>query len=121
MADTISKAAPKKCLNNCIRTDQRTFFTAHRGLGFFYYIIYTVLQCGLPPLRPHSREGGPGPRFEPGTGGSEAGTLISRSPHLLQTKDQRTWILLNIGKEHREESKLNTFRFLVDFELRGKN
>ena len=29
----------------------------------FYYIIHTVIQCDLPPLRPHC---GPGPRFEPG-------------------------------------------------------
>ena len=28
------------------------FFTAHRSLGF-YYIIYTVLQSDLLPLRPH--------------------------------------------------------------------
>ena len=42
----------------------------------FYYIIYTVLQCDLPPLKP------PGPRFEPGPGGPEAGT--PRPPHLLK-------------------------------------
>ena len=39
----------------------------------FYYIIYTVLQCDLPPLRPHCGEA-PGPGFEPGTGDLESGT-----------------------------------------------
>ena len=36
-------------------------------------MIYTVFQCDLPPLRPHSGEG-PGP---------DAGTLTPRPQHLL--------------------------------------
>ena len=33
----------------------------------FLFIIYTVLQCDLPPLKT-TLWGGPGPRFEPETG-----------------------------------------------------
>ena len=47
------------------------FFFFFIFLLVFYVIIYTVLQCDLPPLRPHWT----GLRFEPGPGGPEAGTL----------------------------------------------
>ena len=43
-------------------------FTAYRNL-LFYYIICTEL-IGLNPAPQTTLWGGPGPRFEPGTGGS---------------------------------------------------
>ena len=51
----------------CSISEQPTFFLQPTGITGsigFYYIIFTVLQCDLPP-----QWGGPGPRFEPGTGG----------------------------------------------------
>ena len=49
--------------------------TAHRGLGF-YYNICTVLQCGLPPLRPHCGEA---PRADIRTWDARS----TRPPHLF--------------------------------------
>ena len=66
------------------------FFIAHQGLGFQYFIC-TVLQCDLPPLRPHCMDGGPGLIFEPGTGSLEAGTLTTRLPHLLRDHHTPFW------------------------------
>ena len=45
----------------------------------FWYFIYTI----LPPIRPHCGEAPPGPRFEPGTGDLEAGTLTWRCGGLV--------------------------------------
>ena len=77
------KHVPKLCKSgrsSCYSTLLKRFFilffilfTAHRGLGF-YYIIYTVLQWDLPPLRPPLWGGHPRQRFEPGTGDLEDGT-----------------------------------------------
>ena len=59
---------------------------------FLNYIIYTVLQCDLLPLRPHGW-GGPGPRLEPGPGGPESGTTTppqnSTISHLHITKKKQ--------------------------------
>ena len=55
------------------------FSTAHRGLGF--YFICTMLTVRAATTQT-ALCGGPGPRFEPGTG-VEAGTLTYRPPHLL--------------------------------------
>ena len=51
---------------------------------WFYYIIYTVLQCDLPPLRPHCGEA-PGRDSNLGRAAHEAWTLDTtpRPPHLL--------------------------------------
>ena len=77
------KHVPKLCKSgrsSCYSTLLKRFFilffilfTAHLGLGF-YYIIYTVLQWDLPPLRPPLWGGHPRQRFEPGTGDLEDGT-----------------------------------------------
>ena len=73
---------------------KKIFCTAHLGLGF-YYIICTVLQCDLPPLRPHFGEAPrPGPRFEPRTGSLDAGTLTIRFLFLsFQLKIFLEWVL----------------------------
>ena len=47
-----------ECVHN------RIFFL-YPFIVFFYYIIYTVLQCDLPPLRPHYGEA-PGRDLNPG-------------------------------------------------------
>ena len=71
-------------------------FKAHRGLGF-YYIIYTVLQCNLPPPQ-NTLWGGLGPGIEPGTGDLEAETLTYLNSFilllLLRGPDRFDWLSL---------------------------
>ena len=52
-----------------------TFYFIFYFLSFYWvFIIYTVLQCDLPPLRPHCGEAR--------DGRSEAGQLTTRPPDL---------------------------------------
>ena len=56
-------------------------FSAHLGVEFYIlFVQYYSVIC-----RPSQTTlwGGPGPRFEPGTGDLEARTLTTRPPHLL--------------------------------------
>ena len=56
-------------------------FTAHRILGLYYIMYYTITVWSAAPET--SLWGVPGPRVEPGTGDPEAETLTTRPPHLL--------------------------------------
>ena len=57
---------------------------AHRGLGFLY-IIYAVLQCDLPPLRPHCGEA-PDRDLNPGQADLVAGLLTTRMINTEKTE-----------------------------------
>ena len=64
----------------------------------FYYIIHTVLQCDLSPLRPHCGEA---PDRESNPGGPEAGTLpLDHHTSLLQ-KLQGDFLQLTSGTSAR--------------------
>ena len=56
--------------------------TAHRGLWFIFYYCYSITVCVWSAAPQTTLWGGPGPRFEPGTGCLEAETLTTRPPHL---------------------------------------
>ena len=58
-------------------------FTAYRGLGF-YYIIYTVLQCDLPPLSPHCGKPQAEIRTRVGRSRGRDSDHYSRPPKLLK-------------------------------------
>ena len=63
------------CFTNC-------FLQPTEAEGLILYIFCTVLQICSSSGRTVGRP--PGPRFEPGMGGQEAGTQITRPPHLLK-------------------------------------
>ena len=50
----------------------------------FFIILYRITVW--PVAHQFILWGGPGPRFEPGPGGPEAGTLYPRPPHLLKIR-----------------------------------
>ena len=57
--------------------------TAHQGLVFYLYLyLYNTVCTALCAAPQTTLWGGPGTRFEPGTGGIVAGTLTNRPPHL---------------------------------------
>ena len=60
------------------------FFTAHVGQGFIY-LIYTVLQCDLLPLRPHCGEA-PGQDSNPWQVAYKKSEYISPEPVLEPPK-----------------------------------
>ena len=63
------------------------FIQTNRGLGYITLVVQYVLQCGSATPQTTLREGlRIRPRFEPGTGGPEAGTLTTRPTHQLINK-----------------------------------
>ena len=57
------------------------FFSAYRVLQFLIHYLYSITVRSAAPQT--SLWGGPRPRFEPGKGDLEAGTLTARPPLLL--------------------------------------
>ena len=58
-------------------------FTVNRGLGFLIHYLYSIKVWSAAPQT--TLWGGPGPRYEPGTGGS-SGRNANWPPHLQTSK-----------------------------------
>ena len=84
----------KECIQKCGYTIKKTIselllcfsenfvFSANWGLGFFILYLYSINSEVCRPFRPHYGEIYGAPRFGPGTGSPQAGTLTPRPPHL---------------------------------------
>ena len=69
-----------------------SFFTAHPNRFLYIFLQYYSVIC-RPSDHTVGRPPRPGPRFEPGTGDLEAGTLITRPPQF------HTFIYIHCFKE----------------------